>query len=67
MEDDQIIMRIDVENGVPRVRPLTAEEQKQFTKTHPGLKLPTFTVDEINRIAMSDPKTISVVNNPSVK
>src|SRR5262249_54382093 len=64
---DQIIVRISLENGVPREQPLTAKEQRQFTKTHPNLKLPTFTLEEINRIAMSDPSTISVVDEPSAR
>ena len=69
---DQIIVGISIENGVPRVRPLTAEEQKQFLRTHPKSKLPTFTLQEIvdglqqiNR--MIDPSMISVVNDPSVR
>ena len=69
---DQIMVRISIENGVPQVRPLTAEEQKQFLKTHPKSKLPTFSLQEIvdglqelNR--MIDPSTISVVNDPSVR
>ena len=69
---DQIMVRISIENGVPRVTPLTAEEQRQFIKTHPKLKLPTFSVQEIvdglqelNR--MIDPSMISVVNDPSAR
>jgi hypothetical protein len=66
--EDQIIVRISIdENGVPRVYPLTAKDQKQFLKTHPKLKLPTFTVEEINRIALTDPTTISLVNDPSAR
>ena len=62
---DQIIVRISVENGVPRVRPLTVKEQEQFIKTHPTLKLPTFSLEEMNQIV--DPRTISVVTDPSAK
>jgi hypothetical protein len=46
---DQIIVRISMENGVPQVRPLTADEQRQFIKTHPNLKLPTFSPEDIER------------------
>jgi hypothetical protein len=45
----QVILRISMENGVPRVRPLTAREQEQFTKAHPKAKLPTFSPEEIRR------------------
>ena len=65
---NQIIVRISMENGVPRVKPLTAEEQKQFVKTHPNLKLPTFRMAEIQRgleelekqLGMTHPKSPSL-------
>jgi hypothetical protein len=46
---DQVILRISMENGIPRVRPLTAREQRQFFKTHPKARLPTFSLEEIER------------------
>jgi len=72
---DQIIVRISMENGVPRVRPLTAKEQKQFIKTHPKSKLPTFSLSDVNQgmtnleqmAQIMDPRTISVVNDPSAR
>jgi hypothetical protein len=45
----QIIVRISIENSVPRVRPLTAREQEQFLKTHPNVQLPTFSPEEVMR------------------
>lgn len=48
-KDNQIIVRISMENGVPQVTPLTAQEQRQFIKTHPNLKLPTFSPEDIER------------------
>lgn len=47
--NNKIIVRISMENGVPEVRPLTAKEQRQFMKTHPNLKLPTFSPNDIKR------------------
>jgi hypothetical protein len=40
-------MRIDIENGVPRVRQCTAEEQEEFLRTHPNVKLPTYSLEEV--------------------
>jgi hypothetical protein len=72
----QVIVRISIdENGLPRIRPLTAKEQEQFLKTHPGLKLPTYSPQEIIKgleLALlppspfvenppTDPSTVSVV------
>jgi hypothetical protein len=45
-------MRLDIENGVPRVRQCTAEEEEEFLRTHPNVILPAFTVDEINHLAL---------------
>jgi hypothetical protein len=45
-------MRLDIENGVPRVRQCTAEEEENFLRTHPDVKLLTFSVEEINRLAL---------------
>jgi hypothetical protein len=45
-------MRLDIDNGVPRVRQCTAAEEEEFLRTHPNVKLPTFTVEEINRLAL---------------
>lgn len=67
---DQIIVRISMENGVPRIRPLTAKEQKQFLKTHPNLKLPTFSLAEMQeglkelekQLGMTHPKSSSFQN-----
>jgi hypothetical protein len=74
-KDDQIIVRIDMENGMPRVRQVTGEELKQFVKTRQKSKLPTFSLEHVNRVATTlenmnqavDPRTIRVVNNPSAK
>ena len=73
--EDQIIVRIDMENGIPRVRQVTGKELKQFVKTHQKLKLPICSLEEVNRVETTleemtqvvDPSTISLVNNPSVK
>jgi len=63
--NDQILVRIDMENGIPRVRQVTGEELKQFLKTHPKLKLPTFSLADMNRAVTTleeiNPSTI----NPS--
>jgi hypothetical protein len=71
---DQVIVHISMENGVPRVRPLTAKEQKQFFKTHPKSQLPILSGEEINRRTdaveinqIADPSTLSVVNDPAAK
>jgi hypothetical protein len=69
----EVIVRISVEDGIPRVRPLTAGEQRQFLKTHPKSKLPTYSLGEIERMVNSleqinritDPKTMSVVTRAS--
>lgn len=49
MNKNQVIARISMVNGVPQVRPLTAEEQRQFIKTHPNLQLPTFSLTDVNQ------------------
>jgi hypothetical protein len=49
MNKNQIIARISMVNGVPRVRLLTAKEQRQFIKTHPNLQLPTFSLEDVNQ------------------
>lgn len=75
MNKDRVLVRIDVENGIPRVRQVTGKELKQFLKTHPKLKLPTFSLADINRAVTTmegmsqavDPSTISVMNNPSAR
>ena len=46
------LMRIDIENGVPRVRACTVQEQEEFLRTHPNVKLPTYSVEEVNRLAL---------------
>lgn len=69
---NQIIVGISM---VPRVRMLTAKEQEQFIKTHPTLKLPTFSLEEVRRVTdsleemgqMTDPRTISVATDLSAK
>ena len=45
----QVMVGISIENGVPRIRPLSAKEQRRFLKTHPNVRLPTFSLDEIKR------------------
>jgi hypothetical protein len=45
-------MRLDIENGVPRVRQCTGEEEEEFLRTHPNVILPTFSVEEVNRLAL---------------
>ena len=59
---DQVIVRISMENGIPRIRQLTGKERKQFTKTHPKSQLSTFSLEEISRIT---DRTMSVVNDPT--
>ena len=77
----QVMVGISIVNGLPRIRPLTAKEQKRFLKTHPNVRLPTFSPEEVIKgleLAMlppspfaenqlTDPSTISIVNDPSVK
>jgi hypothetical protein len=58
-QDGQIMVRIDIENGVPRVRMLTAQEEREFYRTHPNVSLPTYSVDYINQITSTDPPTKS--------
>ena len=41
---NQVVVGISMENGIPRVRRLTAEEEKVFHKKHPNAKLPTFSL-----------------------
>ena len=45
----QVMVGISIENGVPRIRPLSAKEQRRFLKTHPNVRLPTFSLDEVRR------------------
>ena len=45
----QVMVGISIVNGLPRIRPLTAKEQKRFLKTHPNVRLPTFSLEEIKR------------------
>ena len=40
-------MRLDIENGVARVRPCTAQEQEEFLRTHPHVQLPTYSLEEV--------------------
>ena len=49
---DETLMRISIENGVPRIRQCTAQEQEEFLRTHPNVILPTYSVEEINRLAL---------------
>ena len=46
---NQVIVRISVENGIPRVRQLTGEEEREFYKKHPNASLPTFSPEDIER------------------
>ena len=46
---NQVVVGISMENGIPRVRRLTAEEEKVFYKKHPNAKLPTYSLAEIRR------------------
>ena len=74
-KEDQIIVRIDMENGIPRVRQITGKELKRFYKTHQKSKLPTFSLEQVNRIATTleginqivDPSTIRIVSDPSAR
>lgn len=67
---NKTLMRLSIENGVPRVRQCTAQEQEEFLRTHPNVilpnsleelwwkltrpnvDLPTFSVEEVNRLAL---------------
>ena len=70
-KDDQIIVRIDMENGIPRVRQVKGKELKRFLKTHQKSKLPTYSLEQLSRVAATiedmirvpDPKTMSPVND----
>jgi hypothetical protein len=71
----QVIVGISIVNGLPRIRPFTAKEQKRFLKTYPNVQLPTFSPQEVIRgleLAMLppspsaenriiDPSTVSIV------
>ena len=77
----QVMVGISIVNGLPRIRPLTAKEQKRFLKTHPNVQLPTFSPQEVIKgleLAMlppspfaanqlTDPSTMSLVNDPSAR
>ena len=73
MNKDQTLVRIEMVNGVPRVRQVTGKELKRFLKTHPNLKLPTVSLTDLDKFAttlesqVADPATISVANEPSVR
>ena len=75
LNKDQILVRIETVNGVPRVRQVTGKELKRFLKTHPNLKLPTVSLTDLDTFAttlegmsqVADPTTISVANEPSVR
>ena len=62
----QVMVGISIENGVPRIRPLSAKEQKRFLKTHPNVRLPTFSLDEIKRgleeLVLTHPTSPSLEN-----
>jgi hypothetical protein len=69
---DHVIVRISIdENGVPRVKPLSAKEQKRFTKSHPNLQLPTLSLSEVQRgleeleRELTHPTSPSPANQPS--
>ena len=59
---DQVIVRVSMENGVPRVRPLTTQEQRQFLKTHPTSRLPTCSLADIERMTESLEETIRTID-----
>ena len=77
----QVMVGISIVNGVPRIRPLSSKEQKRFLKTHPNVQLPTFSPQEVIKgleLAMlppspfaenqlTDPSTLSIVNDPSAR
>jgi hypothetical protein len=44
---NKTLMRLDIENGVARVRECTAQEQEEFLRTHPNVSLPTYSSAEI--------------------
>jgi len=47
---NKTLMRLDIENGVARVRECTAQEQEGFLRTHPNVSLPTYSPEEIWRL-----------------
>jgi len=72
---DQIIVRFDIENGIPRVRQVTGEELKRLLKTHQTSKWPSVSLEDINRFATAleemnggaDTRRMSLVDNPSAR
>jgi hypothetical protein len=46
---NQVMVRISMENGTPRVRQLTAKEEKEFYKAHPNVRVPTYSLGDIQR------------------
>jgi hypothetical protein len=64
---DQIIARISMENGIPKVMPLSAEEQRQFIKTHPNLQLPTFSLADIQQATTILENMIPNTADPSAR
>ena len=75
LNKDQTLVRIEMVNGIPRVRQVTGKELKRFLKTHPNLKLPTVSLTDLDNLATTvegmsqpaDPTTLSVANEPSVR
>ena len=70
-KDDQVIIRIDMENGIPRVRQVKGKELQRFLKTHRRSKLPTCSLEQLSRLSTeledlnrgADPKTMSAVSD----
>jgi hypothetical protein len=46
---NQVIVRISVENGIPRVSQLTAKEEEEFYKKHPNVELPIYSPEDVRR------------------
>src|SRR5208282_4820649 len=47
---NKTLMRLDIENGVARVRECIAQEQEEFLRTHPNVSLPTYSQEEVWRL-----------------
>ena len=47
---DKVLIRIDMVNGVPRIRTVTGKELQRFLKTHPNAnKIPTVSLSELEK------------------
>lgn len=67
MNKDQVLVRISMVNGVPKVTPLSAEEEEQFFKTHPNANVPTFSPADVNQGLTMLEAMLPSTTNPSAR